>query len=90
MCVSGKLSVGLIRCTGKYDNISFRIKTPYLNVQFLHLRRYIFFMHGLSAKRTNKFESNNIKFHKSLYAETGKLEGSLQICGCTRQSMSLV
>ena len=29
----------------------------------------------LSAKITNKFESNNIKFHKSSYAETGKLEG---------------
>ena len=29
----------------------------------------------LSAKITNKFESNNIKFHKSLYAETGTLEG---------------
>ena len=25
---------------------------------------------------TNKFESSNIKFHKSLSAETGKLEGS--------------
>ena len=28
--VSGRLSVGLIRCTGKYNNISFRIKTPFL------------------------------------------------------------
>ena len=32
MSVSGRLSVGLIRCTGKYDNISFRIKTPFLPV----------------------------------------------------------
>ena len=30
MSVSGRLSVGLIRCTGRYDNISFRIKTPFL------------------------------------------------------------
>ena len=29
MCVSGMLKCGLIRWTGKYDNISFRIKTPY-------------------------------------------------------------
>ena len=29
MSVSGELSVGLIRCTGRYDNISFIIKTPY-------------------------------------------------------------
>ena len=29
MCVSGRLKCGLIRWTGKYDNISFRIKTPY-------------------------------------------------------------
>ena len=29
MSVSGGLSDGLIRWTGKYDNISFRIKTPY-------------------------------------------------------------
>ena len=29
MSVLGRLSVGLIRCTGKYDNISFRIKTPF-------------------------------------------------------------
>ena len=27
MCVSGRLKCGLIRWTGKYDNISFRIKT---------------------------------------------------------------
>ena len=30
MCVSGRLKCGLIRWTGKYDNISFRIKTPFL------------------------------------------------------------
>ena len=35
-----------------------------------------FFYTGLSAKITDKFESNNFKFHKSFYAETGKLEGS--------------
>ena len=29
VCVSGRLSVGLIRWTSKYDNISFRIKSPY-------------------------------------------------------------
>ena len=29
MSVSGRLSVGLVRCTGKYDNISFRIKNPF-------------------------------------------------------------
>ena len=29
MCVSGRLKCGLIRWTGKYDNISFRIKTPH-------------------------------------------------------------
>ena len=28
MSVSGELRVGLIRCTGRYDNISFTIKTP--------------------------------------------------------------
>ena len=27
MSVSGKMRVGLIRCTGRYDNISFIIKT---------------------------------------------------------------
>ena len=32
MSVSGRSSVGLIRCTGRYDNISFRIKTPYIYV----------------------------------------------------------
>ena len=32
MCVSGRLSVGLIRWTGKYDNVSFRIKTPFSGV----------------------------------------------------------
>ena len=26
------------------------------------------------AERVNKFESNNIRFHKSLFADTGKLE----------------
>ena len=31
MSVSGELSVGLIRCTGRYDNISFIIKTPFHN-----------------------------------------------------------
>ena len=30
ICVSGRLSVGLIGWTGKYDNISFRIKTPFI------------------------------------------------------------
>ena len=30
MCVSGRLKCGLIRWTGKYDNISFRIKTSFL------------------------------------------------------------
>ena len=30
MSVSGRLSDGLIRWTSKYDNISFRIKTPFL------------------------------------------------------------
>ena len=30
----------------------------------------------LSAKITNKFGSNTIKFHKSLYVETGKLDRS--------------
>ena len=29
MSVSGELSVGLIRCTGRYGNISFIIKTPF-------------------------------------------------------------
>ena len=29
MSVSGELRVGLIRCTGRYDNISFIIKTPF-------------------------------------------------------------
>ena len=29
MSVSGRLSVGLIRCTDRYDNISFRTKTPF-------------------------------------------------------------
>ena len=29
MNVPGELSVGLMRCTGRYDNISFIIKTPY-------------------------------------------------------------
>ena len=29
MCVSGRLKCGLIRWTGQYDNISFRIKTPF-------------------------------------------------------------
>ena len=29
MSVSGRLSVGLVRCAGRYDNISFRIKTPF-------------------------------------------------------------
>ena len=28
MSVSGDLGVGLIICTGRYDNISFIIKTP--------------------------------------------------------------
>ena len=32
MSVLGELRVGLIRCTGRYDNISFRIKTPYFIV----------------------------------------------------------
>ena len=27
-------------------------------------------------RNLNKFESDKVKFHKSLYAETGKLEGS--------------
>ena len=39
MCVSGRLSVGVIRRTGKYDNISFRIKTPY----FLYFKMPISF-----------------------------------------------
>ena len=30
MSVSGDLRVGLIRCTGRHDNISFVIKTPFL------------------------------------------------------------
>ena len=30
MCVSGRLKCGLIRWTGRYDNISFGIKTPYI------------------------------------------------------------
>ena len=29
MSVSGELSVGLIRCIDRYDNISFIIKTPF-------------------------------------------------------------
>ena len=29
MCVLGRLKCGLIRWTGKYDNISFRIKAPF-------------------------------------------------------------
>ena len=43
----------------------------YLSPQFLHLRHINFLYTCLSAKITNKFEPNNIKFHKSLYAETG-------------------
>ena len=35
MSVSGRLSDGLIRWTGKYDNISFRIKTPFFPLQRL-------------------------------------------------------
>ena len=38
MCVSGRLSVGLIRCTGKYDHISFRIKTPYKELQHVGVK----------------------------------------------------
>ena len=30
MSVSGELRVWLIRCTGRYDNRSFFIKTPFL------------------------------------------------------------
>ena len=30
MSVSGRLSVWLIRCTGRYDNISFRIKLHFV------------------------------------------------------------
>ena len=33
MCVSGRLKCGLIRWAGKYDNISFRIKTPYHKIK---------------------------------------------------------
>ena len=36
MSVSGRLSVGLIRCTGRYDNISFRIKTPYICLTYIY------------------------------------------------------
>ena len=36
MNVSGRLSDGLIRWTGKYDNISFRIKTPSLDISLQH------------------------------------------------------
>ena len=32
MSVSGKMRVGLIRCTVRYDNISFIIKTPYMYI----------------------------------------------------------
>ena len=35
MSVSGDLGVGLIRCTGRYDNISSIIKTPY----FLYIQK---------------------------------------------------
>ena len=39
--------------------------------------RHINFLYScLSAKIAKKFESDIIKFHKSLYAETGKLDGS--------------
>ena len=46
MSVSGRLSVGLIRCTGKYDNISFRIKTPF-HLSLLLLRRQKLLKHPL-------------------------------------------
>ena len=42
----------------------------------------------LSTKKTNKFKSNNIKLHKSLYAETGKL--GVQICRCTREGLKVI
>ena len=37
MSVSGELRVGLIRCTGRYDNMNFIIKTPYSNLKVYNL-----------------------------------------------------
>ena len=37
ICVSGRLSDGLIGWTGKYVNISFRIKTPFFHMLWLRL-----------------------------------------------------
>ena len=49
MSVSGRLSVGLIRCTGRYDNISFRIKTPYPIIRLPeHLNSTILYVHQKS------------------------------------------
>ena len=36
MSVSGELRVGLIRSTGRYDNISFIIKTPFVTLHSLN------------------------------------------------------
>ena len=42
----------------------------------------------LISKLTNKFESINIKFHRSLYAETGRLE--VTGVGCAGRSLGVV
>ena len=39
MSVLGRLSDGLIRWTGKYDNKSLRIKTPYVPVYIYGISR---------------------------------------------------
>ena len=39
MSVSGELSVGLIRCTGRYDNISFIIETPFVHELLNYISR---------------------------------------------------
>ena len=68
---------------GHLEDVTFRgynfktlFCTPtFLSLQFFHLSIYIFFTHCLSAKITNKFESNKIRIYNCLYVETGELEG---------------
>ena len=54
----------------KYIEINFNMK--------------ISFPHAYQLRKLTNMSLNKIKFHKSLYAEMGKLGRGVQICGCTR------
>ena len=60
--MSGRLSVGLIRCTGKYDNISFRIKTPSLSTVIIDKFSMDFLKISIIFVCVNFFHINFIVF----------------------------